>query len=176
MRARAFFLTFRLPGGQALHCSSACYPSLRWRVLLLSTPSRTKGREKLFLTLKGYAYAYFLCLQLLFDVCMLGILWSEYCRRRLQPIFTVKINIIKRVSAGRRAALARVIGNLRIFPGLSTKYSIASFTGLGVLVTNILVNRGPRVITMSPLGTETRWKSNITTRPGVNKVKRKAWY
>ena len=43
-------------------------------------------------------YAYFLCLQLLFAVCMLGILWSEYCRRRLQPIFTVKINIIKRVT------------------------------------------------------------------------------
>ena len=80
LRARScFFLTFRLPGGQALHCSSACYPSLRWRVLLLSTPSRTKGREKLFLTLKGYAYAYFLCLQLLFDVCMLSILlWSTW--------------------------------------------------------------------------------------------------
>ena len=100
-------------------------------------------------------YAYFLCLQLLFDVCMLGILWSEYCRRRLQPIVAVKINIIKRVSAEcREKSISGAIH--KIFDRL---------TGLGVLVTNILVNSGPRVLTMSPLGTETRWKYSFLNLP-----------
>mgnify|MGYP006863684661 CR=1 FL=1 len=49
----------------------------------LSTPRRTKWREKLFLALNericNFVYAYFLCLQLLFDVCMLSILlWSTW--------------------------------------------------------------------------------------------------